>query len=296
MQVGIVIPQQELGSDPLRIVEWATTVESLGFSFLDVFDHVLGADVRDRPDWPGPYTHEHEFHEPLMLLSHLAAHVDLDLATGVLVLPQRQTALVAKQVAELDVLSGGRVRLGVGIGWNPVEYEALGMRFDDRARRYEAQIRVLRRLWTEPIIDHRDEEHRIDRAGIAPLPVQRPIPIWLGGGHARPVLERIGRLGDGWIIHDPNPGDAMDAALRTMRAAALEAGRDPGSIGLQGRVDIHGRLDVDRFHRALAAWQAAGVTHLALHATGQGGLGAHVELLTTLADLVSDHLDLEGRL
>ena len=172
VRVGVVVPQNEIGTDPDELLAWAKAVEAEGFHHLDVFDHVLGADVSGRPDWPGPYTHEHQFHEPLVLYGFLAGHVSLELATGVLVLPQRQTALVAKQVAELDVLSRGRVRLGVGIGWNPVEYEALGLDFRDRARRYEEQIVLLRRLWTEPVVDVVGEHHRVDRAGIAPLPAQ----------------------------------------------------------------------------------------------------------------------------
>jgi len=291
-RVGVVVPQNEIGTDPGQILTWAKAVESEGFHHLDVFDHVLGADVSGRPDWPGPYTHEHRFHEPLVLYGYLAGHVELELATGVLVLPQRQTALVAKQVAELDVLSGGRVRLGVGIGWNPVEYESLGLDFRDRARRYEEQIELLRRLWTEPVVDFVGAHHRIDRAGIAPLPVQRPIPIWMGGGAVPAVLERIGRLGDGWLAHEPRAGESVTEAMALVRASAERAGRDPDAIGLQGRIDVHGPLDRDRFHRSLDAWLAAGATHLSLHANGQGGAPAHLELVPTFADLVREHLDL----
>lgn len=292
MRVGVVVPQNEIGTDPVRIVDWARAVEAVGFHHLDVFDHVLGADISGREGWPGPYTHEHRFHEPLVLYGFLAAHVSLELSTGVLVLPQRQTALVAKQVAELDLLSGGRVRLGVGIGWNPVEYEALGLSFRDRARRYEEQIVLLRRLWTEEVVAHRGEHHTIDRAGIAPLPVQRPVPIWMGGGAVPAVLERIGRLGDGWLAHEPRPGESVVAAMDLVRASAEKAGRDPGSIGLQGRIDVHGALDRDRFRRSLDRWVESGATHLSLHAAGQGEVDAHLELIPVLADLVREHLDL----
>lgn len=294
MRVGVVVPQHEIGTDPAAVVGWARTVEALGFHHVDVFDHVLGADVTDRPDWPGPYTHRHRFHEPFVLLAFLAGQVDLELATGVLVLPQRQTALVAKQAAALDVLSGGRVRLGVGIGWNPVEYEALGCAFADRARRYEEQIDVLRRLWCEPVVDLDGDHHRIDRAGIAPPPVQRPIPVWMGGGARPAVLDRIGRLGDGWIVHDPHPGPEVERARRTIAASAARAGRDPDAIGVQGRIDVHGALDRDRFRRALDGWRRVGATHVSLHANGQGDARAHTELLAILAELASDHLSPQG--
>lgn len=290
MRIGVVVPQHEIGTDPGTIVAWARTAEELGFHYLDVFDHVVGADVRDRPDWPGPYTHRDRFHEPFVLLAFLAGQVDLELATGVLVLPQRQTVLVAKQAAALDVLSGGRVRLGVGIGWNPVEYEALGCTFGDRARRYEEQIDVLRRLWCEPVVDLDGTHHRIDRAGLAPLPVQRPVPVWMGGGAHAAVLDRIGRLADGWIVHDPNAGPELAGAWREIADSAARAGRDAGTIGLQGRIDVFGPLDRDRFRRSLDRWRRSGATHVSLHANGLGDARAHLELLPVLAELASDHL------
>lgn len=290
MQIGIVTPQQDLGTDPVSIRRWAETVESCGFDFIDIFDHVLGADISDRPGWPGPYTHHHPFHEPFTLLAHLAAVVDIDLATGVIILPQRQTALVAKQAAQLDLLSGGRFRLGVGIGWNPVESQAMGADFATRARRYDDQLVVLRRLWNEEIVDHTDDHHRIDRAGLAPRPT-RSIPLWLGGGTAPAVLSRVARVADGWIVHQPRAGAELLAALETVRRAATAAGRDPADIGVQGRIDIHGAIDEERFHRAVDAWMRASVTHLAIHATGQGGIDAHFELLPRLAALVGEHTD-----
>jgi probable F420-dependent oxidoreductase len=293
-RIGVVVPQHEIGTDPSLIVDWARTVDALGFAYLDIFDHVLGADVGDRPDWPGPYTHEHRFHEPFVLYGFLAAAVQLELATGVLVLPQRQTALVAKQAAELDILSGGRLRLGVGIGWNPVEYEALGYDFADRARRYEEQIVLLRRLWTEPVVDVAGDHHRIDRAGLAPRP-ERPIPIWIGGGTAPAVLDRIGRLGDGWIVHDPRGSTDVRRAMQRVRGAAAAAGRDPDAIGLQGRVEVHGLLDRDRFRRALDGWSGCDPTHLSILASGQGGARAHIDLLPEIAALVRDHLDVTPR-
>ncbi len=286
MRLGITIPQNEIGTDPGQIAAWAQDVEGLGFDYLDVFDHVLGADTRDRSDGPWPYGHEHHFHEPFVLYGFLAGKVELELAIGVLVLPQRQTALVAKQAAEVDLLSGGRLRLGVGIGWNAVEYEALGMDFGDRAVRYEEQIGLLRELWCTDVVDHRGVSHRIDRAGLAPLPIQRPIPVWMGGSAKFTVLDRIGRLADGWVVHAPHPA-ALPAALAEGRRSAESVGRDPGLIGVQGRIDVHGPLDADRFERALAGWAAAGADHVSIHATGQGDVTAHRALLPKLAALAA---------
>src|SRR5438105_2091500 len=194
MRIGVVFPQTEIGSDPSVIRDYAQAAESIGYKHLLVYDHVLGASTEHRPDWRGPYTSETPFHEPFVLFGYLAAITQqLELVMGVLVLPQRQTALVAKQAAEVDVLSGGRLRLGVGIGWNQVEYEALGEDFHNRGKRIEEQITLLRELWTEPVVDFTGRWHRVAEAGVNPLPMQRPIPIWMGG-YADVVLERAGRM------------------------------------------------------------------------------------------------------
>ena len=205
MKIGIVFPQMELGGDRDTVVRFVREVEEMGFSYLVVYDHVLGAERSSRPDWNYTYDSSSAFHEPLVLFGFLAGLTSMDLVTGVLVLPQRQTALVAKQAAQVDVLSRGRLRLGVGIGWNHVEFEGLGVPFAARTRRYEEQIEVLRLLWTEEVVTFRGDFHEIDRAGICPLPLQRPIPLWLGGGTSRSTLERIGRLSDGWIALGPAP-------------------------------------------------------------------------------------------
>jgi probable F420-dependent oxidoreductase len=190
MRIGIVFPQYEIGTDPAAIRDFAQAAEGIGYHHLLASEHVLGASTAARPDWRRPYgdthrayTDEDQFHEPLVLFGFLAGLTRrIELVTGILILPQRQTALVAKQAAEIDVLSGGRLRLGVGLGWNAVEYEALGMDFRTKARRIEEQIALLRALWTQPVVDFAGEWDRIPAAGINPLPVQRPIPIWLGGG------------------------------------------------------------------------------------------------------------------
>ena len=200
MQIGAIFPQTEIGQDPGVIREYAQAVEELGYGHLLAFDHVLGADTSTRPDWRGPYTSKTMFHEPLVLYGYLAAITQrIELVTGIIILPQRQTALVAKQAAEVDVLSGGRLRLGVGIGWNDVEYEALGENFHNRGRRSEEQVELLRELWTKEAVTFEGRWHRVTAAGINPLPVQRPIPLWFGSGPTDAALQRIARLGDGWF-------------------------------------------------------------------------------------------------
>src|SRR5437868_15320117 len=188
MQIGVTFPQTEIGADPIVIRDYAQTVEGLGYSHLVAFDHVLGADPTHRPGWQG-YTYRQMFHEPFVLFGYLAALTHLELVPAVIILPQRQTALVAKQAAEVDILTGGKLRLGVGVGWNPVEYEALGMDFSKRGRVVEEQIEVMRLLWSREIVSYSGQFHRIPEAGINPLPMHRPIPIWIGG-HSDPVLRR----------------------------------------------------------------------------------------------------------
>src|SRR3989475_1201724 len=224
MRASAVFPQLEIGTDPDVIAKYAQTVEKLGYDRLVVFDHVLGADPNRPGGWTGTYDHRSMFHEPLVLFGYLAPITSrLQLATAILVLPQRQTALVAKQAAEVDVLTGGRLRLGVGIGWNQVEYEALGTNFHDRGRRSEEQIAVMRALWTQEVVNFKGRWHQITDAGLNPLPVQRPIPIWLGG-RAEAVVKRVGRLADGWFPQFP-PDKAGEDMLNRMRDYARQAGR-----------------------------------------------------------------------
>src|ERR1700683_4079741 len=181
MQIGVVFPQTEIGGDVGALRGYAQRVEELGFRHVLAYDHVLGADPAVYPGWDGPYDVTTTFHEPFVLFGYLAGITSLELVTGIIILPQRQTALVAKQAAEVDLLSKGRFRLGVGLGWNAVEYEALGRSFSDRGRRSEEQVALLRRLWTEPSVTHAGASEQVNGAGLAPLPVQRPIPIWFGG-------------------------------------------------------------------------------------------------------------------
>jgi len=282
MRVGVVFPQTEIGADPGAVRAYAVAVTELGYRHILVHDHVLGADPATHPGWSGPYDVDSTFHEPLVLYGFLAALTPLELVTGVLVLPQRQTALVAKQAAEVDILTGGRFRLGVGIGWNNVEYEALGMEFTDRGRRVGDQVELLRRLWTERSVTWSGEYETVTGAGIAPLPVQRPIPVWFGAS-APPALRRAGRLADGWFPQ-AQPGAQLEEARATVLAAAAEAGRDPCSIGMEGRVRL-GVAGAPAVAESVAAWAAAGASHVSVNTVGAQleGVDAHVDALTAVS-------------
>ena len=274
MQIGAVYPQTELPLDPDTVRAYVRGVEELGYSHILVYDHVVGADPRAYPGWNGPYDVHTTFHEPFVLFGFLAAVTRLELVTGIVIAPQRQTALLAKQAAEVDILAEGRFRLGLGVGWNWVEYETLGQDFKGRGRRQVEQIGLLRRFWTETAVDHDGPTDHVKGAGIAPLPVQRPIPIWLGGGSPA-TLRRVGRLADGWFPLIP-PDERLDQARAVIAAAAEAAGRDPGSIGLEGR--IRGGEDAARHAEA---WREVGATHLTVDTmrAGHDGVAAHLRAL-----------------
>jgi probable F420-dependent oxidoreductase len=287
MRFGVVFPQTEITADRDAVRHYAQAAEEFGYAHLLVYDHVLGADTRTRPDWRGPYTHETLFHEPFVLFGYLAALTQrLELVTGILILPQRQTALVAKQAAEVDVLSGGRLRLGIGIGWNAVEYQALGEDFSNRGRRSEEQIAVLRALFTQRSVTYQGRWHTIEAAGINPLPVQRPIPIWIGGS-ADATLRRVATIGDGWFPQMP-PDDAARAAIARLRALAEEAGRDPASIGIEARISYRARTP-DNLVREAKAWAALGATHLGINTMGDGleGSEAHIDAIRRCMEALS---------
>jgi probable F420-dependent oxidoreductase len=279
MQIGVVFPQTEIGASPTAVRDYVQAAEGLGYAHVLVFDHVLGADARRHVGWNGPYSHNDMFHEPFVLFGYLAAFTrQLELVTGVIILGQRQTVLVAKQAAEVDVLTGGRLRLGVGIGWNHVEYEALGTNFHNRGRRSEEQLAVLRALWTEEVVNFQGRWHQITDAGLNPLPVQRPIPIWLGG-RAEPVIQRVGRLADGWFPQFP-PDKAGEDSLNRMRRYASEAGRDPATIGIEGRISFADGKP-DRWAQAAEAWQKLGATHLSVNTmkTGLRSPAEHIKAI-----------------
>jgi probable F420-dependent oxidoreductase len=268
MKIGVVFPQNEIGNDPAAILDFAQTAEDLGFSHLLAYDHVLGANPQRPGGWSGVYTYLHPFHEVFVLLGFLAgATKRLGLVTGVIILPQRQTALVAKQAASLDVLSGGRLRLGVGLGWNEVEYEALNEDFHNRGKRVEEQVSLMRRLWTEPLIDFKGKWHTIPDAGLNPLPVQRPIPIWFGGT-VEAMLRRIARLGDGWFTQHRKAEDARPD-LEMLRRFIEDAGRDRSQVGLEARI-YYDTGDPRAWETAVRAWLAEGATHLSFKTMGSG--------------------------
>jgi probable F420-dependent oxidoreductase len=279
MKVGVVFPQTEIGAKPAGVKDYAQAAEELGFSHILAYDHVIGANTASRPGWKPPYTHLDNFHEPFVLFAYLAGLTKkVEFATGIIILPQRQTVLVAKQAAALDVLSGGRLRLGIGIGWNPVEYEALGENFQDRGRRSEEQIELLRKLWTQPLVTFDGRWHKVTDAGINPLPVQRPIPIWFGGSDDR-ALRRLARLGDGWFPL-MGPDEKCQAAIDKIRAYAKDAGRDPNQIGIEGRIS-YGQGLPQAWLGELEAWKKLGATHVSLNTmkAGLNGAAAHTEAI-----------------
>jgi len=259
MRLGVVFPQTEIGSDRVVIKDYAQAAEELGYSHILAYDHVIGANLASRPGWQPPYSHLDTFHEPLVLYGYLAGLTKtIDLTTGIIILPQRQTVLVAKQAATIDVLSSGRLRFGIGIGWNPVEYEALGQDFKNRGQRSEEQVELLRQLWTRELVTFHGRWHTVIDAGINPLPIQRPIPIWFGGTDDR-ALRRLARLGDGWFPL-MNPDDKCRAAIEKVRSYAREAGRDPEKIGIEGRIS-HGAGSEEAWRAELQAWKSLGATH-----------------------------------
>jgi probable F420-dependent oxidoreductase len=259
MRLGVVFPQTEIGSDRVVIRDYAQAAEELGYTHILAYDHVIGANLASRPGWQPPYSHLDTFHEPLVLYGYLAGLTKtIELTTGIIILPQRQTVLVAKQAATVDVLSGGRLRFGIGIGWNPVEYEALGQDFKNRGQRSEEQVELLRQLWTRDLVTFHGRWHTVIDAGINPLPMQRPIPIWFGGTDDR-ALRRLARLGDGWFPL-MNPDEKCRAAIEKVRSYAREAGRDPERIGIEGRIS-HGAGSEEAWRKELQAWKALGATH-----------------------------------
>lgn len=287
MIVGVVFPQTEFGHDPLALRDYAQTAEELGYSHIAAYDHVLGANPERPGGWQRPYTHETAFLEPFVLFSYLAGMTTKAIfATNVIILPQRQTALVAKQAATLDVLCGGRVRLGVGIGWNPVEYTALNEDFHTRGRRLEEQIEVLRLLWTQPLVTFTGRWHNIPDAGIKPLPVQRPIPIWLGGT-VEAALRRAARLGDGWMSNFRAPADARPAVEQLYRFLD-QAGRNRAQFGFEARIP-YGDGNPQTWRSLIKGWQDLGATVFSINTMGAGFKtpAAHMDAIKSYARAVN---------
>ncbi len=264
-RIGVVFPQTEIGADPDGVRRYAVAIEEAGYDHLVAYDHVLGA--ARRPGLDGPYTLSDPFHEVMVLYGFLAAVTSrLELVTEILVMPQRQTALVAKQAAELDLLSGGRLRLGVGLGWNWVEYGALGMEFRNRGRRLEEQIDLLRRLWEAPEVDFHGTFETVTAAGLNPRP-RRRIPIWIGAT-ADAGLRRAARLADGWQS-ELGLGPELENNLSRLRTYLGEEGRDLAQFGIAGEVGV-GREDIDKAIAEVREWAALGATHVSLTTMGRG--------------------------
>jgi probable F420-dependent oxidoreductase len=298
--IGAVYPHNEIEPDVGAVRAYAQGVEAMGYSYVLAYDHVLGANTANRPDWKGLYKLETLFHEPLVMFAYMAgATAKLGFMTGVLVLPQRQAVLVAKQASTLDILCEGRLRIGVGTGWNEVEYEALGYSFEGRGERLEEQVELMRQLWTEPAVTFNGKEHSVSDAGINPMPIQRPIPVWMGGGGDRPhwgskastkVIRRIARMADGWIPmwdldreHKDRiwiPGDRARELLAMCHEFCREYGRDPATLGLEGRLECWKR-DEDRWKESVDAWIALGASHASVNTMAQGlqGVEQHLKRL-----------------
>jgi probable F420-dependent oxidoreductase len=283
VQIGVIYPQTELPTDAGTVRAYVRKVEELGYRHFEIYDHVLGADPAVHTGWQRAYDVDTTFHEPLVFYGFLAAITRLELVTGIIVAPQRQTALLAKQAAEVDILSEGRFRLGIGAGWNTVEYDALGQDFATRGKRQEEQIGLLRRLWTERSVTYEGTFDRIVGAGLAPLPVQRPIPIWIGGSSPA-AYRRMGRLADGWFPR-VEPGPDLAEALTIIAVAATEAGRDPATIGMDARIK-QGAAGTDDLLQDAERWGDAGATHLSVDTMGAGlsGLDAHLDALASAAE------------
>lgn len=300
MKLGVGLPSSVIGGDPAAQAEFARAAEEIGFDHLAVYDHVVGVNPASRPDWRGPYTSDDCFHDPFVLLAFLAARTSrIILTPQVLILPQRQTVLVARQAASVDLLSGGRLRLGVGIGWNPVEFTCLGENFSDRGRRSLEQIEVLQALWTDDHVRFEGNWHRLPDVGLNPRPVQRPIPVWFGGHHDN-VLRRIAARGDGWIILAHRPDAAGAAEIEKLKAMIRKAGRPEEAVGLDAWVSM-GAGTPDDWRAEIAAWQRIGITHITLN-TAFGGyphhrpisdrtLAGHLDAIRIYRDAVGDLFD-----
>jgi probable F420-dependent oxidoreductase len=283
MQVGVVFPQIEIGADPGAIRAYADAVSGLGYRHLLAYDHVLGADPKVHEGWNGPYNIDDTFHEPMVLFGYLAAISDLELVTGIVIAPQRQTALLAKQAAEVDVLTGGRFRLGIGLGWNRLEYEALGKEFSNRSRRVVEQVALLRRLWTEESVTFEGEYELVHGAGLAPMPVQRPIPIWFGG-IAPSALRRIGRIADGWFPLVAL-GPDLERSIAIVNESAAAAGRPAPPF--EGRTTVTTDRG-DGLATEIARWRELGARYVSLNTMRQGyaTVDQHIAALTEAAPMV----------
>ena len=287
MRIGVIYPHFEFGSDPAAIREYAQAAETLGYAHIGADDHVIGPNPARPGGWTGWVTYQTEFFEPFVLFSYMAGITrQVEFSTCVLLLPQRQTVLAAKQAAGLDLLSGGRLRLGLGVGWNEIEYISLGADFHSRGRRIEEQVALMRALWTQRLVDFRSEWHHIPDAGISPLPVQRPIPIWFGG-QSEAAIRRMARIGDGWMPLYPNAEKAR-SGLDLLERCLAQAGRSRAGFGLEARIP-YGKGDEDEWARLLQGWREVGATHISLVTTdcGLSGPAGHIAALERFAEMMN---------
>jgi probable F420-dependent oxidoreductase len=265
MELGALLPLGDIGGDPGVVREYALTAESIGYDFIEAPDHVLGVNATSRPGWDRNDNND-LFHDPFVLFGFLAGCTSkLGFSTGVLILPQRQTALVAKQAASLDVLCGGRFRLGIGVGWNEVEFVGLNENFHNRGRRSEEQVQVMQALWANPHVDYKGRWHTIEDAGINPRPASGRVPVWFGGHHER-TLERIAKWGDGWMPNAYPPDQSALDIFAKLRSLTEAAGRDPKQIGIEVWVAMGEGSEAD-WAKEAKFWKQAGVTHLCLTTT-----------------------------
>lgn len=284
MKYGVVYPQTEFPSDPMAIRDFAQAAEDLGYDHLLAYDHLLGANPDREGGWSGPYTYTDPFQEPLVLFSYLAGLTEhLSFVSGIIILPQRETVLFAKQATTLDVLCQGRLRLGVALGWNEVEYISQNKDFHNRGVRIEEQVQVLRKLWTEELVTFEGRWHTIPDAGLNPLPVQRPIPLWFGG-HADPVLRRVAASSDGWLPNYRAAEDGVEALARLKKYLA-EAGRTMEDIGIEPRLRYEDG-DPSTWRELAEGWASAGATHLTMITMGAGFSTPqeHIQAITRYAE------------
>lgn len=298
IKLGATMSLSDMGGDATTARTFAQTAEGLGYDFIGIPDHVLGVNVASRPDWGNRNTSKDLFHDPFVLFGFLAACTQrIELATAVLILAQRQAALVAKQAASVAVLSEGRLRLGIGVGWNPVEFVGLNEDFSNRGKRSEEQVQLMQALWADPHVDFDGRWHHIPDAGINPLPPGGRIPVWFGG-HVDVTLRRIARMGDGWIMNAHPPGEAALAEFAKLHRYTEEAGRDSGEIGIDVWVSTGGRTPED-WRKELGLWKDAGVTHVTLNNAfaryhhvrmPERSLEAHLRAIETYRETVADLL------
>jgi probable F420-dependent oxidoreductase len=287
MRLGLSFPQTEIGTDPVVIRDFLQTAEGLGYDFVTFVDHVVGEEAPRGASFAGKYTRDFMFHEVMVLMGFAAAVTEkIGLGTAVMILPQRQAVLVAKQAAEVDVLSGGRLRLGVGLGWNQVEFDALDMKFSTRARRFVEQIDVMRQLWSIHVVAYDGDFHKFDAAGINPEPVQRPIPIWIGAMNDV-AIKRAAQIADGWFVFPrQDPSDEAAAKLSMFRQTAAEAGREPDDIGVNATVFANQGAGAQEWRAVMEQWRAMGANEFTFR-TAEADLDgpeAHMAAIRAMAE------------